>query len=75
MAGNDTIYGGAGGDTLDGGTGNDSLIGGVGNDIFILDNANDVVVENLNEGIDTVQTTFSYTLLSNFENLTLLGTV
>ncbi|MFC3182654.1 beta strand repeat-containing protein [Cypionkella sinensis] len=74
MAGNDTLDGGAGGDTLDGGAGNDIMIGGIGNDIFILDSANDVVVENLNEGIDTVQTAFSYTLLNNFENLTLLGT-
>ncbi|MDP1576371.1 MAG: calcium-binding protein, partial [Cypionkella sp.] len=74
LAGNDTIYGGAGGDTLDGGIGNDSLIGGVGNDIFILDTINDVMVENFDEGIDTVQTTFNYTLLSNFENLTLMDT-
>ena len=74
LAGDDTIYGGAGGDTLDGGIGNDSLIGGIGNDTFILDNANDVMVEGVDEGIDTVKTTFNYTLLSNFENLTLLGT-
>ena len=68
-----TLSGGAGNDTLDGGAGADKLIGGTGNDTYIIDNAGDVITENVNEGIDTVQSTISYTLGNNLENLTLLG--
>ena len=71
--GSNNLKGYDGNDTLDGGAGNDTLTGGNGNDTYILDNAGDTVVENANQGTDTVQTTFSYTLLTNFENLTLLG--
>jgi Ca2+-binding RTX toxin-like protein len=74
LAGNDTLNGLAGNDTLDGGAGNDSLIGGSGNDTFIVDSATDIVTENLNEGTDTVQSSVTYTLGNNLENLTLTGT-
>lgn len=68
------ILSGAGGnDTLNGGSGADTMIGGVGNDIYIVDNAGDVVIENENEGIDTVQASVSYTLSDHVENLTLTG--
>ncbi len=69
----DTISGLAGNDTLDGGAGADSLMGGLGNDVYILDNTGDVVLENVGEGTDTVQASFSYTLGANVENLTLTG--
>ncbi|MDO8413650.1 MAG: calcium-binding protein, partial [Gallionellaceae bacterium] len=69
-----TLYGMGGDDTLDGGLGVDTLIGGTGNDICIVDNVGDVVTENLNEGTDTVQSSVTYTLSSNVENLTLTGT-
>jgi Ca2+-binding RTX toxin-like protein len=60
-----------GDDTLDGGPGADTMLGGPGNDIYIVDNVGDVVIENANEGTDTVQTTLaSYTLGANVENLT-----
>ena len=71
---NDMLWGYAGDDTIDGGAGADTLVGGGGNDTYGVDNASDVVTENLNEGIDTVQSIVSYTLGANIENLTLTWT-
>uniref|UniRef100_UPI00290590D6 CARDB domain-containing protein n=1 Tax=Roseobacter sp. HKCCA0434 TaxID=3079297 RepID=UPI00290590D6 len=70
-AGNDTIYGGEGDDVLDGGFGNDSMIGGLGDDIYVVDFFNDIVVENADEGIDTIITwmDFNQGLEANVENL------
>ncbi|MGR9343434.1 M10 family metallopeptidase C-terminal domain-containing protein [Rhizobium leguminosarum] len=74
-AGNDMLSGGAGNDALDGGAGADTLIGGTGNDTYIVDNAGDLVTENSDEGIDTVRTALaSYTLGSDVENLSFVGT-
>ncbi|NEH60940.1 RTX toxin, partial [Rhizobium leguminosarum] len=71
-----TITGGIGNDTLNGGAGADTLIGGAGDDTYIVDNAGDLITEAANEGIDTVRTTLaSYTLGSDLENLTYIGTV
>jgi Ca2+-binding RTX toxin-like protein len=72
--GNDTLNGGAGNDTLNGGAGNDRMTGGIGNDTYIVDSSGDIITENLNEGIDTVQSSISYTLGANLENLILTGT-
>ncbi|EJC69565.1 Ca2+-binding protein, RTX toxin, partial [Rhizobium leguminosarum bv. viciae WSM1455] len=70
-----TITGGAGHDTLNGGAGADSLIGGEGDDTYVIDNAGDSVAENADEGSDTVRTTLaSYTLGSDVENLSFVGT-
>jgi Ca2+-binding RTX toxin-like protein len=69
-----TLNGGAGNDTLNGGAGADTMIGGTGNDTFVIDNAGDVVTEAAAGGTDIVQVNRSYTLLANFENLTLTGT-
>ncbi len=74
LAGNDTLLGGAGNDLLDGGLGTDSMTGGTGNDTYIVDATGDVIIENLNEGTDTVQSSITYTLGANVENLTLTGT-
>ncbi|WP_373533062.1 hypothetical protein [Vampirovibrio sp.] len=73
-AGNDYLFGEGGDDTLYGGSGNDTIYGGLGNDTYVLDTINDSVIEYSNEGTDTVQAGFSYTLGSDVENLTLTGT-
>jgi len=73
LDGNDTIYGYAGNDTLDGGTGSDILIGGLDNDVYCIDNTGDIITENSGEGTDIVNSSISYTLGDNLENLTLTG--
>ncbi len=82
-SGNDTLLGGAGGDVMQGGSGNDRLdgglsadqmMGGIGNDTFIVDNALDVISESIGEGTDTVQSSVTFTLGTDVENLTLTGT-
>jgi Ca2+-binding RTX toxin-like protein len=70
---NNTITGNDANNTLDGLAGADTMIGGLGNDTYFVDNAGDVVTEVASEGIDTVQSTITYTLADNVENLTLLG--
>ncbi|MGB3494264.1 MAG: hypothetical protein WBA57_16155 [Elainellaceae cyanobacterium] len=74
LAGNDTLIGGAGNDELIGGAGEDAMSGGIGDDIYFVDNANDTVTEEATSGIDRVESSVSYTLGSNVENLTLVGT-
>ena len=70
---NNKLLGGAGNDTLDGGAGNDTMLGGAGDDSYYVDSSKDVVTENPNEGIDTIFSSFAYTLGSNIENLVLSG--
>jgi Ca2+-binding RTX toxin-like protein len=74
LAGNDTLNGGQGHDLLDGGTDTDTMRGGTGDDTFVVDNVGDVVTELTNEGTDTVQSSITYTLGANVENLTVTGT-
>lgn len=68
----DTLLGGVGSDYLDGGSGVDHLEGGAGNDVYITDESSDVVIEAAGAGTDQVQTTASYTLSANIENLFLM---
>ena len=71
---NNTLIGVGNGRTyLDGGPGADTLIGGMLDDTYIVDNLGDTIVEKSNgQGMDTVQSSVSYTL-SSLENLQLIG--
>ena len=72
-SGNNTLTGNTGNDTLNGGNGIDILIGGLDNDVYVVDTTTDTITENANEGTDTVQSSVTYTLGNNLENLTLTG--
>jgi trimeric autotransporter adhesin len=73
LAGTDTLTGGVGNDHLDGGAGTDKMAGGVGDDTYVVASAGDVVTEGLNAGTDMVQSSITYKLGANVENLTLTG--
>jgi len=49
------------------------MSGGAGNDIYVVNAGADVIVENVNEGQDQVQSASSFTLSTNVEHLTLTG--
>ncbi|MBJ7901613.1 MAG: hypothetical protein GC158_17230 [Cyanobacteria bacterium RI_101] len=71
---NDSSFTGTvGNDALNGTTGADTLIGLAGNDTYTVNNSGDAVVENPNEGTDTVKSDITYTLPDNVEKLTLNG--
>jgi Ca2+-binding RTX toxin-like protein len=69
-----TITGSAYNDTITGGSGTDRMIGGTGNDTYVVASTGDIVTENAGEGIDTIQSSVTYTLPANVENLILTGT-
>jgi len=71
--GADRMYGFDGNDVLNGGAGADTLIGGLGDDTYVVDNVGDVVVEATGEGLDLVQSSVTYALSADVENLTLTG--
>jgi Ca2+-binding RTX toxin-like protein len=67
------IAGNEGNNRLDGGTGIDTLIGGAGNDVYVVDNLGDTVTEQSSEGTDLVQSSVTFTLGANVENLTMMS--
>ncbi|MBV0892731.1 M10 family metallopeptidase C-terminal domain-containing protein, partial [Paracoccus sp. Z118] len=71
--GNDLLVGDAGNDRLGGEAGFDTLRGGSGNDTYVFDGV-DLIVENANEGWDTVETWNHYTLTAHVEVVRLMGT-
>ena len=73
-SGANSLNGGNGNDTLTGGLGADTLNGGSGDDTYVIDGS-DTLVEFAGGGNDTVQTSQSYTLLAEFEYLTLTGSL
>jgi Ca2+-binding RTX toxin-like protein len=74
-SGNDSLFGRDGDDELDGGAGADRLNGGNGDDLFIVDNSGDRAVETeAFGGIDRVETSVTFRLGANVEDLTLTGT-
>ncbi len=75
LGGNDSLSGNEGNDSLNGGLGSDILQGGRGNDVYVIDSAADIIIETSTSAtqIDTVQSSVSYALGANLENLTLTG--
>ncbi|MFD1702464.1 pre-peptidase C-terminal domain-containing protein [Methylopila henanensis] len=73
-SGNDVLVGNAGRNVLNGRGGADEMIGGAGNDRYIVDNVGDIVFEYESEGADVVESSVTYALSDNIENLKLTGT-
>jgi Ca2+-binding RTX toxin-like protein len=60
--------------TIAGTTGKDTLIGTAGDDTFTVNHCDDKIATNPSGGIDTVNSTVTFTLDPGVENLTLAGT-
>lgn len=72
-AADNVITGNAGDNRLDGGEGDDRLIGDAGNDVYVVDSSGDEVVETAGHGTDTIQSSLSWQLGADVENLELIG--
>ena len=70
--GDDELYGGDTDDQLAGRGGHNILGGGAGNDVYIVQHSSDVIIENADEGTDTVRSHVSKNLPANFEHLILV---
>jgi Ca2+-binding RTX toxin-like protein len=69
-----TLWGNSNNNILDGGAGADYMMGWGGNDTYIVDSTADFVLENPDQGIDTVMASVTFWLGAYFENLALTGT-
>ncbi|MCA3163978.1 MAG: hypothetical protein ING17_05880, partial [Burkholderiales bacterium] len=67
------LTGNDGSNVLDGAANADTMIGGKGDDTYIVDNTGDVIIEQENEGNDTVVSSINYVLGAPLENLILSG--
>ncbi|HET7094236.1 MAG TPA: calcium-binding protein, partial [Thermomicrobiales bacterium] len=67
------LTGNAGANRLDGGAGADTMSGGAGDDTYVVDNSGDVLVEQPGDGVDAVESTITFTLAANLDNLRLVG--
>jgi trimeric autotransporter adhesin len=65
------LIGNAAANVLDGAGGADLMTGGAGNDTFVVDNPGDQVADS--SGIDTVESSITYSLGPTIEKLTLTG--
>ncbi len=70
---NNVLNGGDGNDILRGGAGIDTMIGGLGNDVFGVSESGDIIREYASEGTDQVNSSVSFVLPINIENLLLTG--
>jgi VCBS repeat-containing protein len=66
---NEVFTGTSGADTITGTQWGDTMSGLAGDDTYVVNNTHDVVVEQVNQGTDTVQAYVTYTLSANVENL------
>jgi Ca2+-binding RTX toxin-like protein len=71
--GNINGTGNAGNNTLIGNSGINVLSGGAGDDTYVISTLGDTIIENANEGTDTVLSSATFKLGNNIENLTLTG--
>ena len=71
--GNDIVQGKNGDDFIDGGRGHDNLAGGRGDDTYRVNHARDKIVEAAGQGTDLIQSSVSFTLPANVEQLQLIG--
>ncbi|MGE3989836.1 Ig-like domain-containing protein [Pseudorhodoplanes sp.] len=67
------LSGTEGDDRIDGGVGADKMHGLAGNDTYVVDHKGDKVTEEAGGGIDTVESSVTFKLAKNIENLILTG--
>lgn len=71
-----TVTGNDSDNRFTGTSGADTMTGLAGDDFYVVDHSGDVVIENVNQGTDTVETTLTkYTLGADLENLIYTGTL
>lgn len=72
-SGDNKIFGNTGNNLIDGKADADAMLGGKGDDTYVIDNAGDIVFEDMAEGVDTIKTSLSLSLVDNVENYIYTG--